>query len=95
MAKVTSPLFGFEAKGRLGDNLTLCQVKGQTIVKAKPTHPDAETPAQLAQRAKFKACATRWHTLSAEELSHCRVCADQLGITPYNYFLKECIAGRY
>lgn len=95
MAKLIGPLFGAKARGRLGDNLTLVTIGKTTYIKAKPTHPDAQSPPQLAQRAKFRACATRWHTLTFEEKSHCRVCADQLGITPYNYFIRECVAGRY
>lgn len=95
MAKTFSPLFGTSASGSLGGKITFRSRGSESIVTSIPTHPDAQTAPQLAHRAEFRACATRWHTLTFEEKSHCRVCADQLGITPYNYFIRECLAGRY
>ena len=61
MAKVTSPLFGFDASGQLGSALVYSTWKGINYVRkyAIPSNPN--TSAQQVIRGYFKTAVDAWH----------------------------------
>ena len=67
MAKLKSPLMSFSASGSLADTLTFLNIRGGSYVKSKQGPIGATSPAQLIQRAKFKAACVYSHLLTDEE----------------------------
>jgi len=62
MAKVTAPLFGFSASGKLADSLVYMKWKGINDVRQYviPANPKSED--QTTQRGYMTAALTAWHT---------------------------------
>ena len=68
MAKVTMPLMGTRASGKLADSIVYMHWKGIETVRQYviPTNP--KTPAQIHQRIiRFKAAVDMWHSFSLIE----------------------------
>ena len=60
MAKVVVPLLGVEAHGTIGKAVTYRAHPGMATARRYKGHRDAESAAQLAQRAKFEAAVSAW-----------------------------------
>lgn len=65
--KVKSPLLSFSASGSLADLITFLNIRGSTYAKTKQGKIGGTSPAQLEQRAKFKAACVASHLLTDEE----------------------------
>lgn len=66
MPKLRSPLLSFLAKGRLGKYTSYRDGPSGPQVIATPTHPDANTPPQQAQRTKFSLGRDWWYDLTPD-----------------------------
>lgn len=64
MAKLLAPLGSNQATGTIGKELTFANYKGLHVAKSMPTHPDAQTLAQLYQRRLYYDAKEYWHSLS-------------------------------
>lgn len=91
MAKSKNPLFSFAAAGSLAKRLSFRRARGGSIAEKTPTHPDAKTPAQLAQRVMYQKCTDLWHTLSAAEQQTWHSLANRLHMTGYAYYMSLCL----
>jgi hypothetical protein len=61
MAKVKSPLFGFDASGQLAKTLVYMKWKGINDVRQHVIPANPNTEAQQAQRALIRAAVLLWH----------------------------------
>jgi hypothetical protein len=62
MAKVKSPLFGFDASGQLAKTLVYMKWKGINDVRQHVIPANPNTAAQQAQRAFIADCVALWHS---------------------------------
>ncbi len=87
MSKLKAPFLSLGARGTISDTLTF-QKRGQlTIARKKPIPTDPKSPAQLAQRQRYKDAVTAWHALTPEEKEAWRgVCP---GLTAYQCFMRS------
>lgn len=67
MAKLKSPLLSFSASGSLAGALTFLNIRGASYVKSKQGPIGGTSPAQILQRAKFKAASVHSHLLTDEQ----------------------------
>jgi len=62
-----------------------------TIAENTPKPKDARTPAQLAWRPMYQACAALWHTLSAAEKAQWESQARPKHMIGYAWFMSQCL----
>ncbi|MBA7589483.1 hypothetical protein ES708_31568 [subsurface metagenome] len=87
MAKPKSPLLSLGARGSIGNTLTFQKRGRLTIARQKPIPTDPKSPAQLAQRQRYKDAVDAWHALTPEEKEAWRgVCP---GLTAYQCFMSS------
>ena len=86
MAKPKNPLLSLGARGTIADRLTFQKRGLGTIAREKPIPKDPKSPAQLAQRQRYKEAVASWHSLTPEEKEAWRgVCP---GLTSYQCFMS-------
>lgn len=89
MAKPKQPLMSFGARGTIAKSLTFQKRGTLTIAREKPIPIDPKSPAQLAQRQKYKDAVAAWHALSPAEQEAWRgVCP---GLTAYQCFMRSAL----
>ncbi|MBA7545125.1 hypothetical protein ES705_37488 [subsurface metagenome] len=87
MAKPKSPLLSLGARGTIADTLTFQKRGRGTIAREKPIPKDPKSPAQLAQRQRYKEAVAVWNALTLEEKEAWRgVCP---GLTAYQCFMRS------
>ncbi|MBA7591601.1 hypothetical protein ES708_33761 [subsurface metagenome] len=87
MAKPKSPLLSFGARGTIADSLTFQKRNQGTIARTKPIPTDPKSPAQLAQRQRYRDAVDAWHALTPAEKEAWRgVCP---GLTAYQCFMSS------
>lgn len=87
MPKPDKPLLSFGARGTIAGSLTFQKRNQATIARTKPTPTDPKSPAQLAQRQRYKDAIAVWHALTPEAKEAWRgVCP---GLTAYQCFLRS------
>lgn len=89
MAKVKTPFFSLGAQGSIGGVLTVSNYKGISVAKSIPTHPDAHTPDQLAQRLLYSHGRDLWLTLTPDERAQLLTDGRPYRITGYNLLLRR------
>jgi len=90
MAKVKLPSWLLEVAGSLSKmDLTFRRFKGRQILETLPAPSYTRSEKQDQQRNKFTQAVKLWHSMTEEEKEPYREIARQLGITPYNAFLRE------
>ena len=87
-------MFSIEARGTLGNVLSYQRGFGKHRVTRKPDHRDAQSEAQLTQRAKFSVAVAYWHSRNSQEQAAYNAIADPMQMTGYQYVLKEYMLGR-
>ncbi|MBA7633839.1 hypothetical protein ES703_41410 [subsurface metagenome] len=86
MAKPKNPLLSLGARGTIADSLTFQKRGLGTIAREKPIPKDPKSPAQLAQRQRYKEAVAAWHSLTPQEKEAWRgVCP---GLTAYQCFMR-------
>ena len=88
MAKTKSPLLSFDARGTIGEALTLQKRGSNTIIREKPIPTDPYSLAQAYQRWDYRDYAYQWNTLSLSEREAYRSAASRLGLTIYAYYMR-------
>ena len=88
MPKLLGPLFSVKATGALGGSLTYQNTKGQPIVRARTSHPDAQTPAQLSQRWLYALGIGQWMGFSPAQRAPYVAAAVGQPLTPMNAWLR-------
>jgi hypothetical protein len=91
MAKLTNPFNSFGAHGSIGRALSVRRRQKDHIAQDFPTHRDANTPPQQAQRLMFQMCRDLWHTLSQGEQAAWESLARPFHMTGYAYYLSQCL----
>lgn len=91
MAKVSGPLMSVTASGSIGGTVTLLRAMNRNIAKRKSKPSGPPSAAQLARRAAYAAAAATWSALSPAEKLGYKPQADQLQITPFNYFMRVAL----
>jgi len=87
MAKPKNPLLSLGARGTIADSLTFQKRGLGTIAREKPIPKDPKSPAQLAQRQRYKEAVAAWHSLTPQEKEAWRgVCP---GLTAYQCFMSS------
>ena len=87
MAKPKNPLLSLGARGTIADSLTFQKRGRRTIARQKPIPTDPKSPAQLAQRQRYKEAVATWHSLTPQEKEAWRgVCP---GLTAYQCFMRS------
>lgn len=87
MSKLKSPFLSFGARGTIGDSMTFQKRGRGHFARQKPIPADPKSPAQLAQRQRYKDAVAAWHALSPEEKEAWRgVCP---GLTAYQCFMNS------
>jgi len=87
VTKLKIPMLGLGASGTLADSFTFQRRPGTSYVRKKPVPADPKSPAQLAQRQKYRDAVDAWLALTAEEKEAWRgVCP---GLTAYQCFLRS------
>ena len=89
MPKLTAPLFGFHASGTLAGSLTYRDRRKLKSVGIVPTHPDAQSLAQLYQRWLYHSGVQYWHSLSPAEKATFHAGAVQARIGDFAYFMSQ------
>ena len=87
MAKPKAPFLSLGATGTVGQALTVSRRKGMHIAKRIPTHPDARSEAQLAQRQLYGEAIEAWRSLTPEQREALRPAAALLRLPIYQYFM--------
>lgn len=91
MAKVSGPLHSLEASGTVGSTLTMLKQQGRQLAKFKSKPGGTPSPAQLAQRARYRAAVDAWNLLDPAGKAAWKPTADAKRITPFNAFLAANI----
>jgi hypothetical protein len=91
--KVKGPLFSADAKGTLANIITFQGGFGGQRAQVKPGHRDAQSGAQLTQRAKFEEGRSFWHTLNEHEKEFYNFLANPMQMTGYDYCLAQVMIG--
>jgi hypothetical protein len=60
LARVTSPLFSFDARGKLGDSIVYSIWKGRNYVRQYVAHNSSDTANQQTIRSYFKNASDAW-----------------------------------
>jgi len=94
MPRVKAPSLSLAASGSLGDALTYRRYKRTNIAQAIPTHPDARSPAQLAQRELYSHARDYWLTLTPQERHDYLTQARPSRCTGLNLCLKRFLKDR-
>jgi len=89
MAKTKGPLFSEAAHGTTANLLTFSKKKTVNICRYQRKQKDAQSAAQIAQRAKYQDGITAWKALTDEEKAEYTAAGAAVGLSGYNYFLKE------
>lgn len=90
MAKVKLPSWLLEVAGSLEKmDLTFRRFRGRQILETLPAPSYTRSEKQDQQRNKFTQAVKEWHSMTEEEKEAYREIARELGITPYNAFLRE------
>ena len=94
MPKVKGPLFSVDAKGTLADAISYQGgLRGHRVTKV-PSHKDTFSAPQLIERMLFLEGRDYWASLSAGEKETFNEDGAKLGMTGYNYAIKEFKKGR-
>lgn len=64
MAKVTAPLFGFSASGKIADSLVFMKWKGIATVRKYLIPANPKSAGQVTQRNRLAAAVAAWHTVA-------------------------------
>jgi len=67
MAKVTAPLFGFSASGKLADSLVYMKWKGLKTVRSYVIPANPKSTDQITQRGYMTSALTAWHAAAWNE----------------------------
>lgn len=93
MAKVTAPLFGFSASGKIADSLVFMKWKGIATVRKFLIPANPRTAAQTTQRNRMTAAVAAWHTVALTVLDQTawNVLATLAAkpLSGFNKFVKE------
>lgn len=93
MAKVTAPLFGFSASGKIADSLVFMKWKGIATVRKFLIPSNPKTAAQTTQRNRLTAAVAAWHTVALTVLDQTawNVLATLAAkpLSGFNKFVKE------
>lgn len=93
MAKVTAPLFGFSASGKIADSLVFMKWKGIATVRKFLIPANPKTAAQTTQRNRLAAAVAAWHTVALTVLDQTawNVLATLAAkpLSGFNKFVKE------
>ena len=92
MAKVTAPLFGFSASGRLNKALVYGSWRGIKYARMYAVPSNPRTPAQIAHRALFSAAVADWKELSPAEKDNWNQQASGRPLTGFNLFVRDHMA---
>lgn len=66
MAKVSAPLFGFQARGSLAKSITFGNWRGIPYARQRVTPRNPKTSAQQSQRSAFSAASDAWKALPGD-----------------------------
>lgn len=88
MAKLKAPFFSMAAAGTVGQALTVSKHRRVHVAKKVPTHPDAQTDAQLAQRQLYGEAVEAWRALTPDEREALRPAAALVQLPIYQYFMR-------
>lgn len=88
MVKLRGPLVSLGAHGTVGQALTMRRWKGLSVAGAIPTHPDAHTRPQLANRFTYLTALILWNALSAADKAAWTAQARPYGIGGMNLYLR-------
>lgn len=87
MSKTRTPFFSLGSRGTVAKTITTQKFKGATLVRTRPVPTDPKTPAQLAQRQRYRDAVAVWNALSLEEKEAWRgLCP---GLTAYQCFMRS------
>ena len=89
MPKVTAPLFGFHASGTVAGSLTYRDRRKLKSVGLVPTHPDAQSLAQLYQRWLYHGGVQYWHSRSPAQKATFHAGAVQARIGDFAFFMSQ------
>ncbi len=93
MAKVTAPLFGFSASGKIADSLVFMKWKGIATVRKYLIPANPKSAAQTTQRNRLAAAVLAWHTVALTALDQVawNVLATLAAkpLSGFNKFVKE------
>jgi hypothetical protein len=78
-----------DAHGSIAGSVTFRRRRGKVVFQKKPHGKQPNTPAQQAQKTKFKDGWKEYHQLNAWELTYLQNKAAQLGTTKANLFLSQ------
>ena len=93
MPRVKGPLLSIEAKGTLGGAITYQGGLSGSRVTKPPLHRDARSAKQIVQRVAYANARDEWSWLSDSEKATWNGKAYGRGMTGYNYFLQQWLAG--
>jgi hypothetical protein len=88
MAKVVMPLLGAEAHGTVGKAVTYRARPGMTTAGRYKKQRDAESAAQLAQRAKFEGAVAAWPQVCEAARVVLTELAAARHLNAWNWFLR-------
>jgi len=89
MAKVVAPLLSLNATGTVAGELTFSRHKRLHVAKTIPSHPDAKSPDQLAQRDLYRHALDYWLTLTLAERAQLLTAARPRKITGLNLLVSQ------
>lgn len=89
MTKLKGPLLSLGAQGTIGKNLTFAKVKGGTVAKSIPTHPDAQTLPQVYQRWRYYDAVQYWHSLTPAQQAAQETAGRPFNLTGFSYTLRQ------
>jgi len=89
MAKVTGPLFSFDASGTVGNAVTFSKWKGRSIVKRKATPSNPKTSPQVGIRASFAGCIAAYKALTTGNQSLWKLVGQAAQTTGLNAMVKR------
>jgi hypothetical protein len=94
MTKVVGPALSISASGSLQKKITFQKTPSGHKVYLDHSHKGIVSSVQSSQRSKFLECIQGWKELTSDEKKEWEDAAKGIGMTGYNYFLKDCLAGK-
>jgi len=95
MALVKTPLYGTEARGRLGKSLVYSKYKNRNYVKSLVAPGNPKTPGQLLQRARYVGCRACYRAAELNDVDKrmykLYMKDDSHGGTVYNGLMSFCL----
>lgn len=80
-----------QAHGSIGDAISFRRWRGRVVMQKKPHPRQPNTSAQKEWRKRFKDCWDCFHNLDAWTLEYVTLKAAELGQTPANFYLSQCL----